>query len=164
MIRDTQQRIVEIRNELQAQKVFSGLIYSQVLMPENTHQLSYTGEATWSGSEDAPIARVRFRFTRTDGLVDPPLINFTHTSSFSPTYKQFAEANGFVFSGGDLSFFSTQGIEGYIADIGDGYVDFYVDFKASIKNLLFSRNSVSISTTCQAVSNVYGTLSVERLI
>lgn len=164
MIADTQQRIAKVRNEVKAQKVSSGLTYSQLLMPENTPQLSYTGTASWSGSPSGAIARIRFRFTRTDGLTDPPLINFTHTSSYSPTYEQFAIDNGFSITPANLAPFTNQDIEGYIAGVGDGYVDYYVDFNAGIASALFSLSSVGISVSCQVIANVYGTLDMERLI
>lgn len=161
---NTQKRIVELRNELRAQKVASGLTYSQLLMPDNTPSLSYSGTASWTSSTTGPVARVRFRFERTDGLIDPPLINFAHDSSYSPTYKEYAESNGFVFSGGNLSYLTDGKIEVYIGEVGDGYVDFYVDYANSLKTTLAYLSSITISTTCTAIANVKGTLSVERII
>lgn len=160
MIYDVEKRIVKLRNEIKAQKVSAGLTYSQLLMPSNTPQLNYTGTATWGGS--SPAARLRFRFTRTDGSSDPPLVNFTHASSLSPSYKQFAASNGFSFSPNlDLSYIDDGGIEGYIGAVGDGYIDYYVDYT----NLNINRiGTAQISTTCQVIANVYGTLSVERII
>lgn len=164
MIYDVEKRIVKLRNEIKAQKVGSGLTYSQLLMPSNTPQLSYTGTATWNNSTESPIARVRFRFIRTDGLNDPPLINFTHNSTISPTYKEYAIANGFTFTPTiDMSYFDSSNIEGYIGGVGDGYIDFYVDYGLHFRNMFFSLNSLQISTTCQAIANVYGYLTVERL-
>lgn len=164
MIGDVQQKIVKLRNELQAQKVSAGVSYSQLLMPENTPTLDYSGSASWTSSTTGLIARIRYRFTRTDGLMDPPFINFAYNADYSPTYKEFAIANGFSFSQGNVSYFDYRDIEAYIYAVGDGYVDFYIDWKNSIKNALFSLNSVTITASCQAISNVYGTLSVERLI
>lgn len=164
MIYDVEKRIVKLRNEIKAQKVGAGITYSQLLMPSNTPQLSYTGTASWNSSTDYPIARVRFRFTRTDGLTDPPLVNFTHTSTYSPTFKQYAASSGFSFSPNiDMDYQDDDNIEGYIGEVGDGYVDFYVDYSTSIRKDLFTLSSVQISTTCQAVANVYGTLTVERV-
>lgn len=163
MVMDVQNKVTQLRNEVKAQKVYSGLTYSQLLLPENTPTQSYSGNIDLSRSGE-PIARVRFRFTRTDGLLEPPLINFTHTSSYSPSYRDYAQSNGFSFSPTvDMSYFDTQNIEAYIGGVGDGYVDFYIDYKTSIRTLFFSLNSVQISTTCQAISNVYGQLTVERV-
>ena len=159
---DAQQKIVELRNELKAQKVFSGLTYSQLLLPANTPQQSYNDTVSLSGS--GLVARIRFRFTRSDGLVDAPMINFAYTASISPTYKSFAESYGFSFSADDLSYIETSRTSGYIYDLGDGYVDFVVDFNSSLRTIFFSLNSLSISVTCQAIANVQGTLSVERII
>lgn len=164
MITDVERRIVKLRNELKAQKVSAGITYSQLLMPSNTPELEYTGTANWNSSTTFPIARVRFRFIRTDGLTDPPLVNFTHNSTYSPTYKKFAQDNGFVISPDiDMSFFDNENIEGYIGAVGDGYVDFYVDYGTAIRNQLFSLSSIQIATTCQVISNVQGYLTVERL-
>ena len=159
-----QKRIVELRNELKAQKVYSGLTYSQLLLPENTPEESYSGTADLSGSGSDPVARLHFRFTRTDGVAEPPLVNFTLNATLNPTYKQFAEANGFSFTANDLSYMTTREIVGYIAEIGDGYVDYYVDYDAYIRTKFFSLNSIGFSATVQAISNVEGTLIVERLI
>lgn len=164
MNRYVQQKIVELRNELQAQKVYSGLSYSQLLFPENTPSLSYTGTANLSGSGETPVARIRFRFTRTDGINETPLVNFAYDASYSPSYKQFAEDNGWTFTGQDFSFFERDDISGYISESGDNYVDFFVDYNYTIRSALFSLSSIGISISCQAIVAVNGTLSVERVI
>lgn len=164
MNRYVQQKIVELRNELQAQKVYSGLSYSQLLYPENTPSLSYTGTASLSGSGETPVARIRFRFTRTDGINETPLVNFAYDASYSPSYKQFAEDNGWTFTGQDFSFFERDDISGYISESGDNYVDFFVDYNYTIRSALFSLSSIGISISCQAIVAVNGTLSVERII
>ena len=162
MVLDVQNKVTRLRNEIKAQKVFSGLTYSQLLLPENTPSLSYSETVSLSGS--GPVARIRFRFTRTDGLIDPPFINFAYTGSISPTYKSFAESNGFSFSAHDLSYIDRNNISGYIATVGDGYVDFYVEFNSYLRRMFFSRNSLDIAVTCQAIANVAGTLSVEKIV
>ena len=164
MKKDVQQRLVELRNEMQAQKVYSGLSYSSLLLPENTPTGNYSGTASLSGSGTTPVARIRFRFIRTDGLVDPPLINFAYSASYSPTYKQFAESYGFVFSANDLDYITLTGISGYIAELGDGYVDFYVEYSSYLRSQLFALNSIDISVQVQAIVSVNGRLEVERLI
>lgn len=164
MVGDVQQRIVKMHNELKAQKVSSGLAYSQLLLPENTPSQTYSGSMNLSGSGTGPLARVRFRFTRADALYDPPLINFTFTATTSPTYKQFVESKGFTISGNDLDYFDWWMVSGYIGEIGDSYVDFYVDFKRSIKNNFFSLSTMSFTVTCQAIASVNGTLVAERVI
>lgn len=164
MNRYVQQKIVELRNELQAQKVYSGLSYSQLLYPENTPSLSYTGTASLSGSGETPVARVRFRFTRTDGINETPLVNFAYDASYSPSYKQFAESYGWSFTGNNFDFFEKEDISGYISGTGDNYVDFFIDFNYTIRDALFSLSSIGISATCQAIVAVNGTLSVERII
>lgn len=164
MNRNLQQRIVELKNELKAQKVYSGLTYSQILLPENTPEESYSDTASLSGSGTTPVARLRFRFTRTDGISEPPLVNFTLDATLNPTYQQYAENNGFTFNVNDLSYMTTREIVGYIGEIGDGYVDFYVDCDSYIRTKFYSLNSIGFSATVQAIANVQGTLVVERLI
>lgn len=162
MVLDVQNRVTQLHNEVKAQKVFSGLTYSQLLLPENSPTVSYSDTVSLSGS--GVVARIRFRFTRTDGLTNPPMINFAYSTSISPTYKSFAESYGFSFSADDLSYLDWRDIAGYIATVNDGYVDFYVDFSPELRSMFFSLNSLSISVTCQAIANVSGTLSVERLV
>lgn len=164
MRRYVQQKIVELRNELKAQKVFSGLAYSQLLYPENTPSQTYTSTANLSGSGETPVARVRFRFTRTDGINETPLVNFAYDASYSPSYKQFAESYGWSFTGNNFDFFEKEDISGYISGTGDNYVDFFIDFNYTIRDALFSLSSIGISTTCQAIVAVNGILSVERII
>ena len=162
MISDLQSKIVESRNELKAQKVYSGLAYSSLLLPENTQDKTYSGTANLSGS--GVVARVRFRFERLDGLSDAPMVNFTTRTSLNPTYKSFAESNGFTFSANDLSYIDTLMANGYIAELGDGYVDLYVDFGDDVRRNFFSLNSIAFSARVQAIANVKGTLTMERLI
>lgn len=164
MIYDVENRLAKLHNELKAQKVYSGITYSQLLLPENTPSKSYSGTADLSGSGTDPVARLRFRFTRTDGINEPPLVDFTLQVSISPTYKSFAESYGFVFNANDLSYFTYTNVDGYINEIGDGYVDFYVDFNSYLRSMFFSLSSLSFSVTVQAIANVMGTLVVEKLI
>ena len=164
MKRYVQQKIVELRNELKAQKVFSGLAYSQLLYPENTPSQTYTSSANLSGSGETPVARIRFRFTRTDGINETPLVNFAYDASYSPSYKQFAESYGWSFTGNNFDFFEKEDISGYISGTGDNYVDFFIDFNYTIRDALFSLSSIGISATCQAIVAVNGILSVERII
>jgi hypothetical protein len=159
----TQQRIVELRNELQAQKVASGMTNSQFLLPENNPVLSYDDNASLSGDSDI-VARVRFRFTRKDGLTDPPLVNFAWNATYSPSFYDYARSYGWVFTGRDFSFFQIDDIDSYIGEVGDGYVDFYIDYTYFLRDALAPLSSISISIQCQAIANVYGELSVERLI
>lgn len=164
MRRYVQQKIVELRNELQSQKVYSGLAYSQLLYPENTPSQTYTSTASLSGSGQTPVARIRFRFIRTDNINETPMVNFAYNASYTPSYKKFAENNGWSFSGQNFDSFERYDISGYISGVGDNYVDFFVDFNYTIRSALFSLNSISISVTCQAIVAVNGTLEVERII
>lgn len=162
MVMDVQNKVTQLRNEVKAQKVFSGLAYSQLLLPENTPTQSYSGTASLSGS--GPVTKIRFRFTRTDGVNEPPLINFAYSASISPTYRAFAESYGFSFSANDLSYIDRTQVSGYIASLGDEYVDFYVEFNQYLRHIFFSRSDLGISVTCQAIANVKGTLVVERIV
>lgn len=162
MLTSIERRLAKLQNEINAQKVFSGLTYSQLLLPENSPMQTYSGTIDLSSSSD-PIARLLFRFERTDGISETPMINFSYSASISPSYKSFAESYGFVFSANDLSYIETTEVTGYISSLGDGYVDFYVDFDSALKRKFFSLSSLSFSVTCQAISNVRGNLTVERV-
>lgn len=166
MKKDIQQRIVEIRNELEAQKVYSGLTYSSLLLPENTPTKTYSGTINLSGGTATEVARIRFRFVRTDGLSYPPMINFANEITITPSYSQYAINNGFTITGNDIDSANLLGSEvvGYIYELGDNYVDYYVDFSSSLRGRFFSLSSLSISVTVQAISNVIGTMTAERLI
>ena len=164
MITDVERRLVKLRNEVKAQKVNSGLAYSQLLLPENTPTQTYSDTASLSGSGATPVARIRFRFTRTDHIAEPPMINFAFSAAYSPTYKEFAESQGWAIQANDFTYPMLQDIEGYINEIGDGYADFYVDYTSIIRSKLFSVSTIGISITCQAITNVPGTLVNERLI
>ena len=162
MVMDVQNKVTQLRNEVKAQKVFSGLTYSQLLLPENTPTQSYSATVSLSGS--GPVARIRFKFTRTDGINEPPLINFAYSASISPTYRAFAESYGFSFSANDLSYIDRSAISGYIGELGDGYVDFLVEFDSSLRSMFFSRSDLGIAITCQAIANIRGNLTAERVI
>lgn len=162
MVMDVQNKVTQLRNEVKAQKVFSGLTYSQLLLPENTPTQSYSGTASLSGS--GPIAKIRFRFTRTDGISEPPMINFAYSASVSPTYRAFAESYGFSFSANDLTYLDRNNISGYIGGVGDGYIDFFVEFNGYFRDMFFSRDNLGISVTCQAIANVRGNLIEERIV
>ena len=161
---NAQSRLVSIRNELKAQKSYSGIAYSRLLMPENTPSQTYSGSIGLSGSGNGPLARVRFRFTRTDGLTDPPLVNFAFTASISPTYAEFTRSAGFDFTGNDLDYINSRQISGYIGATGDSTVDFYVDYSRGLSSMFFSINSLGTFINCQAIANVKGTLIEERII
>lgn len=162
MAMDVQSKVTRLRNEVKAQKVFSGLAYSQLLLPENTPTESYSGTVSLSGS--GPVAKIRFRFTRADGINEPPMINFAYSASISPTYKAFAELYGFRFSANDLTYIDRSAISGYISELGDGYVDFLVEFDGYLRSMFFSRNDLDISIVCQAIANIRGNLIAERVI
>jgi hypothetical protein len=164
MINNLQQRIVTLRNEIQSQKTFSGLTYSRLLLPENAPTQTYSGRASLTGSGSTPVAEVRFRFTRTDGLTDTPAINFAFSSTISPTYVDFVRSKGFTISGNELAFFDQWTTAGFTREVGDGFVDFIVAIQPDTREAFFSLDYLDFSITCQAITNVYGTLTVERII
>lgn len=164
MITDVERRIVKLRNEVKAQKVNSGLAYSQLLLPENTPTQTYSDTASLSGSGTTPVARIRFRFTRTDGILDSPAINFAFNCTTSPTYADYVRSQGFTISGDDLAYYDHWVISGYVSEVGDGYVDFYVELSYQFRDAFFTLNTIDYSITCQAITNVNGNLTVERLV
>lgn len=165
MINDVQQRLVKARNELKAQKVASELAYSQLLMPENTPSVSYSGVVTDSGSSRYDtLARCRVRFTRTDGVNETPFVNFTYDFRFSPTYVEFEASWGTTVSGDDVGYVDEQGYVGYIAEAGSNYVDFYIDVTTDVVLSFAPFTSLNFSFTAEAISTVPGNLTVTRLL
>ena len=165
MITDTEQRIVNIRNEIQAQKTAQELAYSQLLMPENTPSATYSGTIT-SGAEERydTMARVRARFTRSDGVDEPPFVNFPFSLTFIPSYKDFVAQWGEQVTGDDVDFADEQCYIGYVAGTGSNYVDFYIDIPTEIVMTFAPFTSLDFTVTVEAVANVAGTLSMTRLL
>lgn len=165
MITSTEKRIVNLRNEVKALKVASELAYSQLLMPENTPSVSYSGTVTSASvPRYATLARCKVRFTRSDGSLDVPFVNFTLNFRFSPTYTQFMASWGIIVEGNDTEFSDEQVYDGYIAGSGPGYVDYYVDISTDIVLLFDPFTSIDFSFEVEAISMVSGTLTVERVV
>lgn len=165
MNHDVEKRIVALRNEVKAQKVARELAYSQLLMPENTPSISYSGTATVQGQERFDtLARCRVRFTRTDGKQGAPFVNFPFSFAFSPTYREFEQSVGNTVTGDDVDFVDEQCYVGYVAGAGPNYVDFYIDVTTEVVLNWTPFTSIDFSFTVEAISNVPGTLSVERIL
>lgn len=164
MIGDMEQRLIRLRNELKAQKVASELAYSSILWPANTPQQSWTGTITFPQSPQNVIARLRVRFTRTDGVSGAPFVDFAQNVTYTPTYYDYSVSQGWTVTGNDINYVDDQAYTGYIAAAGSNYVDYYVDFLRDLESNYFTLNSVQVTLNVEAISMVEGSLTITRLI
>ena len=159
-----QARLVRIRNELKAQKVASGLAFSSLLMPENNPTATWSGSISFASTgADNILARIRFRFARTAGS-DAPMVNFTIATELSPKYASYIATQGLTVTGDDVDYVDEQSITSYVADSGDGWVDYYVDFDTTLLNNFYTLTAINATVTVTAVAMVAGTLTTERII
>lgn len=165
MISDVEKRLVKIRNEIKAQKVARELAYSQLLMPENTPTINYSGTVAYQGQERFDtLARCRVRFTRTDDGEGAPFVNFPFSFNFVPNYADFIREQGLNMTGDDIEFVDEQCYVGYIAEEGSNYVDFYIDITTEVIFNFEPFTSLDFNFTVEAISNVPGELTVERIL
>ena len=158
--------MVKLRNEVRAMKIARELTYSQLLMPENTPQITGGGVITNESADRWDVlGRWRIRFERTDGIKETPFVDFAYDLHFSPTYAEFQDRIwGSTTTGDDLDYPEGYVYTGYEAAAGDNYVDFYIDATTEIVMLFSPFESMSVNFTVQAISSVPGRLTVERLI
>ena len=166
MIKDVQNRLVKIRNEIKAQKVARELAYSQLLMPDNTPTKTYSGYIpVGTTAQNGTVARCRVRFTRIDGINSTPFVDFPFDLKFSPNYVQFEASQGVTITGDDTEYVDEQCFVGYIAEAGTNYIDFYIDVTDTLL-MVFDPNfpGITFSFTVEAVSTAPGTIDITRLI
>ena len=159
-------RIVKLKNEANAQKVARELAFSQLLLPENTPSANYSAFLPVGiTSQNGIVARCRVRFTRTDGVVATPFVNFPFNVTLSPTYVEYMATQGNTLTGDDADYVDEQCFVGYIAEAGTNYVDFYIDITDTLI-MVFDPNypGVTFSFTVEGVSTAPGQLTVTRLI
>lgn len=160
-----EQRIAKLHDEVKAQKVAGEIAYSTVLKPENTPSVTKTERIDWSRQDDKIYMRERFRFERTDGKTDAPLVNFAFDFYLTPDYATYQrETFGITVTGYDIDYVKNDGVTGYIYETGPGYVDFYVDVDYDITTDYHTDPDLDITMTVQAISPVEGTLTATRLI
>ena len=164
MINDVQNRVIKLRNELKAQKVATELAYSSVLFPENTPSATWSGTINLPTTPDNIIARLRVRFTRSDGVEGAPFVDFAQQVTFSPTYQAYSASLGWTVTGNDTGYVDDQEYTGYIAATGSNYVDYYIDFLRELTSNYYTLSSVQASATVEAISMVEGTLNITRII
>ena len=172
MFDNTQIKLVELRNELRAQKQASNLSYGQLSFPESAPT------ASWSGSIDitspistAAVAKFKVTFTRSDGRTTPPLVDLAFDYSTSPTGISTERTNGATISlTSEASALEANGPECCVTSTSESSVVFTIEFPPSTFLGLYSTfsgfcsiSSVALTLTVQAISPVVGTLSVERI-
>lgn len=164
MISNAEKYIVKLRNELRAMKVSFKYAISSVLMPDNIPTVSWSGNVSFSGGTTEALARFRVRFKREGSREEPPLVDFTLRVGFTPSYVSYSETSQRVrITGDDPDFTEASFYRGYVAEVGDGYVDYYVDIELATKNIYSGLSGVDVAINVEAVSVVKGTLTIERL-
>lgn len=160
---NTQARIVAQKNELKALKTASELNWGMLSQPDQAPQ------QTWAGALDLTIApesgtyvmfRWRARFTRSDGKNTTPFVQFAFNTSYSPTYEDFARAQGATVTANDFDATNQSYILGYTAATGTDYVDYYIEIN---NGFTIGYTSTNLTLTVQALSPVLGTMTLTRL-
>lgn len=166
-------RLVKLRDELQSIKQAPTLGYPKTLKPENTPERSQSATITHRGSASGVMAEWRARYTRTDGINKPPLVDFPYSVSFSPTYASY-QRDVLGHSGADNSgYVERQCYDGFVSGSGQDYIDFsivinnrLVDYYAYPEPTEDEPNpepvEVRVNVIVQAVATVPGTLTLER--
>lgn len=151
----------KIQNELNALKVATPLNLGQLRMTDQTPSISYSGSFN-TASHDLVTARLEVTFTRSDGIVAPPLVDFAYECSVSPTYPQYLATQGISFTGNDTTDLLDFYIHGYEYETGSNSVTFYIDFMNAVAP--YAGAAATISATVKAISTVPGSLSLVRSI
>ena len=171
MFDSTQIRIVELRNELNAQRQASELSWGQLALPGNAPT------ATWNGNisigdipfGSATAAKFKATFTRSDGRNIPPLVDLAVGFSTSPTGIEIERNNGAAISiDSETSTLEANGPEVYATGVGADSVVFTIEFPVSAflglyRTFSSDANNIALSVTAQAISPVVGSLSLERI-
>lgn len=158
---ETQKIINRIDNELKAIKGSTPLNAGALAFPEQTPTQSYTASINTS-SQDYVVARLAATFTRTDGQLTTPLVDFAYDLTVSPTYVQYMATQGVTITGNDPNAMVDFFIRGYEAATTENSVTFYIDALNAIAP--YAGSSATLTVTVAALSTVEGNLTIERLI
>lgn len=151
----------KIKNELNALKVATPLNLGQLIFTDQTPSASYTGSFNTQSSSYV-AARFAATFTRTDGVLLPPLVDFAYNYSVNPTYTEYMAGNGITITGNDPNVAAEFYVRGYEYSASGSSVIFYIDILNAIAP--YSGASASVSVNVSALSTVEGTLTLTRLI
>lgn len=161
-------RLVQIRNEMYAQKAYSKLNYGALSNAINTPTANWSG---WVNNNESVIDSVAasfiVRFTRTDGVKIPPLVDFAYDfvqSKYAvqdmldtPTEQGRISAIEIV----DRYALDEFYYSGKIIESGENYVNFRIDISSLFH--IISQNGANISITVEAISPVEGVITIERV-
>lgn len=151
----------KIENELKALKASTPLNAGALAFPDQTPTETYTGSVN-TASQNYVVARIGATFTRTDGQLTTPLVDFAFDMSVSPTYQQYMATQGITITGNDPNAMIDFFIRGYEASTTNNSVTFYIDALNAIAP--YAGSTATLSVTVAALSTVEGTLTLERLI
>lgn len=154
-----QQRLVAIRNELQAQKIASSLAYSSVLFPDNVPEEYWSGKITTDFSQ-AIMASFRATFTRNDEIDSTPLVDFTLDFDI-PTVADWIKAQGGTVTGRDPEAEMENWVESFVENADDRSVSYRINF---LNGIGAGASEIDARITVRAISPVPGTLKLERTL
>lgn len=166
MIRSVEYELLKAENELRALKTASTLAYSTTMYPENTPTASWSGNVSFTTTRpDGIKARLRVRFTRSDGESEVPMVDFAWRYSTSPTYTSYlSQYLGTVLTGNDTEISLYDSIYGYESGSGAGYVDYIIEVGSMIVQYFGMINSLNMTFNVSAISPIEGNITITRLI
>lgn len=166
MRENVQARIVAIRNEQRAQKKAVQLGYGQLVVPDPPRK-------TWSGAIDPSnplnseyIAKFKARFTRTDGVNQPPLVDFSYTLAASRTNIDARRERGNIIAATDIDALLEGGHSGWVSTAANNYTEFSIVIRDSGSQGYFMTTTTGtsmVALSVTALSPVPGILTIERV-
>lgn len=158
-------RLLSIQNEQRAQKVATSLNYGQLKLPENTPSASWSGRVrNLINMAEGVNARWVATFTRSDGVVSPPLVSFPYDYSLERYFYDDLIASGQLTgvtsrdkrANDEYNFFDS------LLEVGSNYVKWKIEISGQWYYEASDGTIVNLSV--QAVSMVPGTLTLERAV
>lgn len=162
---NVQFRLNKIRNEQRAQKVASTLNYGNLILPSSTPSASYSGTVTNTVDTATGVnARWIATFTRSDGIVKTPQVDFPWDYTLDRGYYDDQLASGWVTSatGRDKRAIDELPFKEGMYELGSNYVKWRIDIAGSW--FYVATNGTGVHLTAQAVSMVPGTLTLVRVV
>lgn len=162
---NTTKRLLAIEDELRAQKSAGPFNGGALNVP------SMSPEQTWSGfvsnSNNQVTARWVATFTRSDGIDEPPMVDFAWDFSLGKTYYQdmVDDPAGYAtsVSGRDKRAIDESKFIDYPQEVGPNFVKWSVDINPD-QWWYYSASGTTVNLTVQAISTVIGTLALVRVI
>lgn len=158
---DTSRRLLAIQDEQRAQKASTVLNYGQLNMPDSIPQ------ATWYGYVAATSADLAAswvaKFTRSDGVGQPPYVEFPWTFNLE---QWFYDDPAFVGPGKSVTGRDKRAVDEHkfndgAYEIGTNFTSWRIDIDS--RRWPYS-SGTNVTITIQAISMVPGTLTLTRVV